>query len=80
MIYFSRKGKLPWDSDPPTFEAIDPKDPLGYKKILANEKSYDKFKKETLKVKKLTSVAQLCLGLPKILTYLLDYALNLKFE
>jgi len=43
MIYFLRRGEFPWHAQPPVFEKIDPKDPLGYKKKMQQDRIYDKY-------------------------------------
>lgn len=64
LIYFIRKGRLPWDITRPTEFKVDAKDPNAYQNQLLKDKAQEQWAMEVLQKKQETTVEQLCEGCP----------------
>jgi hypothetical protein len=73
------QGRLPWDIPYPKLLEIDPKDPLGFKKKLQNERTHDKYLQTIKNIKLNIDVDQFCSQISPGVGYLLKYAQKLTF-
>ena len=64
LIYFLRKGRLPWDLPRPTEFKVDAKDPNAYQAQLLKEKAQKQWGVDVLAKKSSLSIEELCENCP----------------
>jgi len=80
LLYFLRRGSLPWDVPQPKDLNVDAKDPNAYQNQLLMEKAYEAWEKQVLQKKSETTLDELCEGHPIAFRQYMDYVRSLTFE
>ena len=80
MIYFLRKGKLPWDLPRPTEYNVDAKDPNAYQAQLLKEKAQKQWGIDVLAKKSSLSIEELCENCPNQFKQYMEYVRGLTFS
>ena len=80
MIYFLKRGRLPWDVTKPDEAMIDAKDPNAYENHEKQKKAMAEYKKQVFQLKSDTDIDSLCEGCPKQFKQYMRYARSLSFD
>lgn len=80
LVYFIKRGRLPWDVPRPTQYTVDAKDPNVYHAQMLKQKAEEEWGAEVLNKKRTTTVEQLCEGCPLAFKTYMKYCRELSFE
>ena len=80
LLYFLRKGKLPWDLPRPSELMIDAKDPNAYQNQILKDKAIENWEREVLQKKEAATLDDLCEDHPIQFKRYMQYVRGLDFD